>query len=58
LEVTRIPREVLAKEAREGDIVSSIFHDWDVSGATVGTRLDNDLFPGWNPKKVIDAITQ
>ena len=56
LEVTRIPREVLAEKGAAGDLYSLFHHDLDVNGGEVGEPLDNDLFSGWNPKKVLDAI--
>ena len=56
VEVTRIPREVLAEKAAAGDLFSTFYYDMDVNGGEVGIPLDNDLFPGWNPKKVLDVI--
>jgi len=58
LEITRTSREVLAERASEGDLKSFLFQEWDLHGGTVGSPLTNDLFPGWNPKSVVDAITQ
>jgi len=56
LEVTRTSREVLAEKAGKGDLMSFLFHEWDLRGGTVGSPLTNDLYPDWNPKSVIDAI--
>lgn len=56
LEVTHTPREVLAERAAAGDLVSGSHHNMDVNEGEVGKPLDNDLFPGWNPKKVLDVI--
>jgi len=56
LEVTRTPREVLAESASKGDIVSFLYHEWDIYGGVVGAPLSQDLYPGWNPKSVVDAI--
>jgi len=58
LEITRTPREVLAKKADDGDLMAFLFHEWDLHGGTVGSPLTNDLYPDWNPRSVIDAITQ
>lgn len=57
IEVTRIPSEVLAEKAAAGDLFSLFYHDMDVNGGEVGAPLDNDLFPTWNPKKVLDVIS-
>jgi hypothetical protein len=56
LEVTRTSREVLAEKAGKGDLMSFLFHEWDLRGGTVGSPLTNDLYPDWNPKSVIDTI--
>jgi len=56
LEVTRIPREVLAEKAAAGDLFAMFYREMDVNGGEVGKPLDNDLFPSWNPKKVLDII--
>jgi hypothetical protein len=54
--VTRIPREALLEKAAAGDIYAAFYISLEVDGGEVGKPLDNDLFPGWNPKKVLDAI--
>lgn len=56
LEVTRTPREVLAERASKGDLISFLFHEWDISGATAGSPLTNDLYPDWKPKSVIETL--
>ena len=56
IQITHITRETLAEKAAAGDYFSEFFLDVDVNGAEVARPLDNDLFPGWNPKKVLDAI--
>lgn len=58
LEVTRTPREELAEKAGNGDLLAFLFHAWDVRGGTVGTPLTNHLYPDWNPRSVVDSITQ
>jgi hypothetical protein len=58
LEVTRVSREALAEKAGKGDLRSFLFYEWDVRGGTAGTPLTNDLYPDWNPKSVVDSITQ
>ena len=57
VEATRIPREVLLERAAAGDIFAAVYHSLEVYGTEVGKPLDNDLFPGWNPKKVLDVIS-
>ena len=57
IEVTRIPREALAESVAAGDLNSAFYHAADAYGAEVGKPLTNDLFPGWNPKKVFDVIS-
>ena len=57
VEVARIPREVLAGRAVAGDLFSAFYYNMDVNGGEVGILPDNDLFPGWNPKKVLDVIS-
>jgi len=58
LEVTRTPREVLAENTRNGDLIASLFYEWDLRGGTVGTPVTNDLYPDWNPKSVIDYMVE
>ena len=58
LEVTRTPSEVLAENARTGDLAASLFYEWDVRGASVGSPLTNDLYPDWNPKSVAYYIAE
>ena len=55
--MTRIPREALPERVAAGDISAGIYHSLDVYGGEVGKPLDNALFPGWNPKKVLDVIS-
>ena len=56
IQVTHITREALTEKAARGDIISEFLHEMDVNGGEVTRPLDNDLFPGWNPKKVLDVI--
>lgn len=56
IEVTRTPREVLVEKAHTGDLFSAYYYAADVYGSEVGQPLDNDLFPAWNPKKVLQVI--
>ena len=58
LEITRISREELAERASKGELAAFLFQEWDLRGGTVGTPLTNDLYPDWNPKSVVDSITQ
>ena len=57
LEVTRTSKEELAERGRKGDLIAFLLHEWDIRGGTAGTPLTNDLYPGWNPMSVVDAIT-
>jgi len=57
VEVTRIPRETLTERAAAGDMLAASYYNMDVHGGEVGEPLDNDLFPDWNPKKVLDVIS-
>ena len=56
IQVTHITREAVAEKAAAGDEFSEFFREVDVNGAEVARPLDNELFPGWNPKKVLDVI--
>jgi hypothetical protein len=47
----------LAENAAAGDLFAAYYYAADVYGGEVGEPLTNDLFPGWNPKKVLDVIT-
>jgi hypothetical protein len=53
LEISHIPPSELEK--RPG-LVSALAHRWDMGDGVVGDNLDNDLYPGWNPKKAVDCI--
>jgi len=48
--------EELAESASKGDVVAFLYYEWDLHGGLVGFPLSNDLYPGWNPKSVVDAI--
>ena len=48
----------MAERASKGDLIAFLYHAWDVSGGTAGSPLTNDLYPDWNPKSVVDAISQ
>lgn len=56
IEVTRTPKELLAEKGAAGDLFSAYYYAADVHGSEVGQPLNNDLFPGWNPKKVLEII--
>ena len=53
LEITHIPPSELEK--RSG-LIPALALRWDMGDAVVGENLDNDLYPGWNPKKAVDCI--
>lgn len=57
VEVTHVPREVLAEKAAAGDLLSTFYYDVDMNGGEVGKPLDNELFLDWNPKKVLEIIS-
>ena len=47
-------KEAVAKNP--DDVLRSLRLAWALGVGTVGFPLDNDLFPGWNPKPVIHYI--
>ena len=53
LEINRIPPSELEKRS---DPVSVLTLRWERGEGVVGDPLDNDLYPGWNPKKVLEYI--
>ena len=53
LEINRIPPSELEKRS---DPVSLLTLRWERGEGVVGDPLDNDLYPGWNPKKVLEYI--
>ena len=53
LEINRIPPSELEKRS---DPVSALTLRWERGEGVVGDPLDNDLYPGWNPKKVLEYI--
>ena len=50
----------VALKANPADIISLIFLDLDQGGGIVGNTedLDNDVFPGWNPKGPVDVVIE
>ncbi|TFY63676.1 hypothetical protein EVG20_g6216 [Dentipellis fragilis] len=60
LEITYRPIADLeaAVKANPADIVSVLYLHWATGAGTIGEKedLSNGLFPGWNPKKVIEAL--
>jgi len=53
LEINYLPPSELEKRS---DFVSSLLLRWVRDGGAVGDPVDNDFYPGWNPKKVIEYI--
>lgn len=53
LEISHIPPSELEK--RPG-LVPALALRWDAGDGVVSENLDNDLYPGWNPKKAVDCI--
>ena len=55
LDVIRLSSEEIKKKQEAGDLLGILYSDWENGNGVIG-EPDNDLYPGWNPKKVIDAI--
>jgi hypothetical protein len=53
LEINHIPPSELEKRS---DFLSVLTLSWENGEGVVGDALDNDLYPGWNPKKVLEYI--
>jgi len=53
LEITHIPPSELEKRT---DFAAGIALRWERGEGVVGDSVDNDLYPGWNPKKVLEYI--
>ena len=53
LAINYIPASELEKRT---DFVSLITLRWERGEGVVGEPLDNELYPGWNPKKVLEHI--
>ena len=56
VEITRLSSEEIKELKKAGDVFGVLYADWEQGGGVVG-EPDNDLYPGWNPKKVIEVIT-
>lgn len=58
LTVTYRKREELEERVKNnpGDLFTYILLDWDLGRGVVGTPLDNNEFPDWNPKKALDVL--
>ncbi|KAF9779857.1 NAD-P-binding protein [Thelephora terrestris] len=54
LSINYIPPSELEKRT---DFVSTISLRWERGEGVVGEPLDNDIYPGWNPKKVLEYIS-
>ena len=53
LEVNHIPPTELEKRS---DFAAVIALRWERGEGVVGDLVDNDLYPGWNPKKALECI--
>ena len=51
LAIDHIPRSELEKRS---DPIAEMALRWDKGDGVVGDRVDNDLYPEWNPKKVAE----
>lgn len=60
LEVTHTPRSELENilEKNPEDFVTRLRLSWDIGGGVVGDEIDNNLWPEWNPKKVLDILLE
>ena len=56
VEITRLSSEEIKELRKAGEVFGVLYADWEVGGGAVG-ELDNFLYPGWNPKKVIQVLT-
>ena len=54
LRIRHIPRSELEKQS---GIAAALGLCWDKGQGVVGETLDNDLYPGWSPKTVLEYIT-
>jgi hypothetical protein len=55
LDAIRLSSEELEEKTRAGDFMATLYTEWEKGNGVVG-EPDNGLYPGWNPKKVIDVI--
>jgi len=53
LEINHIPPSELEKRS---DFAAVITLRWERGEGVVGDPVDNDLYPGWNPKKALEYI--
>jgi hypothetical protein len=53
LEINHIPHSELEKRS---DFAAAIALRWDKGEGVVGDPVNNDLYPGWNPKKALECI--
>ena len=53
LDVTRLSSEELEERAKAGEFLGTLYYKYERGYGTVG-EPDNELYPGWNPKKVAD----
>ena len=53
LEINHIPPSELEKRT---DFAAALFLSWDRGEGVVGESSDNELYPGWDPKKVLEYI--
>ena len=53
LEINRVLPSELEKRS---DFASTLALRWERGEGVVGEPLDNDLYPGWNPKKVLEYV--
>lgn len=53
LEINHIPHSELEKRS---DFAAAIALRWDKGEGVVGDPVDNDLYPGWNPKQALECI--
>jgi hypothetical protein len=58
IEITHIPRSVLEDKVRDdpNDTVSGVLLGWDLGQGLHPNKSSNDVYPDWNPKKVVDVL--
>lgn len=53
--MTRLSPEELEEMEKAGDFLGILYNEYEQGYGVVG-EPDNELYPGWNPKKVADFI--
>jgi hypothetical protein len=58
LDITHTPRAILKENysKNSNDFMSFLKLTWDEGHGTVGLSTNNDEWPEWKPKKVLDVL--